>query len=83
MIYSLSIYYSSTTGGRAEYITEDEKDPFDLVMQISSNSVILACVLYFLGGGGGGASQFLKAHLEGSCLVQFSFEGVKMFCCAF
>ena len=55
MIYSLSIYYSSTTGGRAEYITEDEKDPFDIVMQISSNSIILACVLYFfLGGGEGG-----------------------------
>ena len=82
MIYSLSIYYSSTTGGRAEYITENEKDPFDVVMPISSNSIILACVLYFFGGGGG-ASQFLKAHLEGSCLVQFSFEGVKMFCCAF
>ena len=82
MIYSLSIYYSSTTGGRAEYITEDEKDPFDIVMQISSNSIILVAFCIFLGGGGG-ASQFLKAHLEGSCLVQFSFEGVKMFCCAF
>ena len=77
MIYSLSICL------RAEYITEDEKDPFDIVMQISSNSIILACVLYFFGGGGGGASQFLKAHLEGSCIVQFSFEGVKTFCCAF
>ena len=54
MIYSLSIYYSSTTGGRAEYITEDEKDPFDIVMQISSNSIILACVLYFFLGGEGG-----------------------------
>ena len=26
MIYSLSIYYSSCTGERAEYITADEKD---------------------------------------------------------
>ena len=25
-LYSLSIYYSSSTGERAEYITEDEKD---------------------------------------------------------
>ena len=60
MIYSLSIYYSSTTGGRAEYITEDEKDPFDIVMQISSNSIILACVLYFffVGGGEGGLASF-------------------------
>ena len=74
MIYSLSIYYSSTTGGRAEYITEDEKDPFDIVMQISSNSIILACVLYFFGGGGGGASSALFSFpLKGSkCFVVLS-----------
>ena len=75
MIYSLSIYYSSTTGGRAEYITEDEKDPFDIVMQISSNSIILACVLYFfLGGGGRGASSALFSFpLKGSkCFVVLS-----------
>ena len=47
MIYSRSIYYSSSTGERAEYITEDEKDKFDIVMQTSLNSIILACVLYF------------------------------------
>ena len=56
MIYSLSIYYSSTTGGRAEYITEDEKDPFDIVMQISSNSIILVAFCIFWGGEGGLAS---------------------------
>ena len=38
VIYSLSIYYSSSTGDRAEYITEDEKEPFDIVMQTSSNT---------------------------------------------
>ena len=74
MIYSLSIYYSSTTGGRAEYITEDEKDPFDIVMQISSNSIILACVLYFFWGGGRGASSALFSFpLKGSkCFVVLS-----------
>ena len=74
MIYSLSIYYSSTTGGRAEYITEDEKDPFDIVMQISSNSIILACVLYFfLGGGRGASSALFSFPLKGSkCFVVLS-----------
>ena len=38
VIYSLSIFYSSSTGERAEYITEDEKDQFDIVMQTSSNT---------------------------------------------
>ena len=38
VIYSLSVYYSSSTGERAEYITEDEKDQFDIVMQTSSNT---------------------------------------------
>ena len=28
-------------------------------------------------------SQFLKAHLEKSCLFSFSLEGVKTFSCAF
>ena len=36
VIYSLSVYYSFSTGERAEYITEDEKDQFDIVMQTSS-----------------------------------------------
>ena len=73
MIYSLSIYYSSTTGGRAEYITEDEKDPFDIVMQISSNSIILACVLYFFWRGGGASSALFSFPLKGSkCFVVLS-----------
>ena len=38
VIYSVSIFYSSSTGERAEYITEDEKDQFDIVMQTSSNT---------------------------------------------
>ena len=38
VIYSPSIYYSSITGKIAEYITEDEKDHFDIVMQTSSNT---------------------------------------------
>ena len=38
VVYSLSIFYSSSTGERAEYITEDEKDQFDIVMQTSSNT---------------------------------------------
>ena len=38
VIYSLSIFYSSSTGERAEYFTEDEKDQFDIVMQTSSNT---------------------------------------------
>ena len=33
VIYSLSIYYSSSTGKIAEYITEDEKDQFDINTQ--------------------------------------------------
>ena len=32
VMYSLSIYYSSSTGEREEYITEDEEDQFDIVM---------------------------------------------------
>ena len=38
VVYSPSIYYSSITGKIAEYITEDEKDHFDIVMQTSSNT---------------------------------------------
>ena len=32
VMYSLSIYYSSSTGERAEYITGDEKGLVDIVM---------------------------------------------------
>ena len=39
-MYSLTIYYSSSTGERkrAEYVNGDEKDEFDIVMQTSSNT---------------------------------------------
>ena len=39
VMYSLSIYYSSSTGEREEYITEDEEDQFDIVMYTSSNNL--------------------------------------------
>ena len=38
VIHCLSIYYCSSTGERAEYISGDEKDQFDVVMQTSSNT---------------------------------------------
>ena len=39
VMYSLSIYYSSSTGEREEYITEDEEDQFDIVMYTISNNL--------------------------------------------
>ena len=39
VMYSLFIYYSSSTGERAEYITGDEKGLVDIVMYTSSNNL--------------------------------------------
>ena len=69
MIYSPSIYYSSSTGERAEYITEDEKDKFDMfkLNNLSLRFVFLFLHTFFLEGegGGGGALTIFKSTFRG------------------